>query len=64
MSSITEAGGGRHRAPEPDDALRIAHLEDVERQGRHAEPDWDREQHDPSRDEDPFDWLGFGGDAA
>jgi hypothetical protein len=64
MSSITEAGGGRHRAPEPDDALRIAHLADVERPGRHAESEWQRESYDPARDEDPFDWLGFGNGAA
>jgi hypothetical protein len=63
MSSIPVAPG-RHRAPEPEDALRIARLADVERAGRHAEPAWQREQFDSARDEDPFDWLGFGGDVA
>ena len=52
-------GRGRHRAPEPADPVRIAHLADVERPGRHAEPEWQREQYDPARDEDPLDWLGF-----
>jgi hypothetical protein len=59
MSSIPEAGGGRHRAPEPDDAPRIAHLSDVDRLGRHAEPEWQR-----ARDDDPRDRLGFGSDVA
>ncbi len=27
--------------------------------GRHAEPEWSRELFDPSRDEDPLEWLGF-----
>ena len=27
--------------------------------GGHAEPAWSRELFDPSRDEDPFEWLGF-----
>jgi hypothetical protein len=51
MSSDSDAGGGRHRAPERADALRIARLADVERLGRHAEPEWRREQFDVTRDE-------------
>jgi hypothetical protein len=27
--------------------------------GRHAEPEWSREMFDATRDEDPFQWLGF-----
>jgi hypothetical protein len=64
MSSTSRAGFGRHHAPEPADAPRIAWLADVERPGRHAEPDWQREQFDRARDEDPFEWLGFGDDVA
>jgi hypothetical protein len=32
---------------------------DLDRRGRHAEPEWSREMFDSLRDEDPFDWLGF-----
>jgi hypothetical protein len=52
MSSISEARG-RHRAPDTEDGLRIARLTDVERLGRHAEQDRQRERSDPGRDEDP-----------
>ena len=31
--------------------------------GRHVEPEWSRDLHDPDRDElDALDWLGFGTD--
>jgi hypothetical protein len=33
---------------------------DLDRHGRHAEPEWSRQLFDSLRDEDPFDWLGFG----
>jgi hypothetical protein len=53
--------GGRHLAPETPGVVRIATPEDVVRSGRHTEPPWSRELHDPRRDEvDAFDWLGFG----
>ena len=48
----------RHRAPESD-GVRIATPADVVRTGRHSEPEWAREAHDPQRDGDPFEWLGF-----
>jgi hypothetical protein len=48
----------RHRAPESAE-VRIAMPQDVVRTGRHAEPEWAREVHDPRRDGDPFEWLGF-----
>ncbi|NYJ06832.1 hypothetical protein [Petropleomorpha daqingensis] len=48
----------RHRAPENTE-VRIASPQDVVRTGRHAEPEWAREAHDPQRDGDPFEWLGF-----
>jgi hypothetical protein len=47
----------RHRAA--DDVLRLATVQDMERSGRHAEPEWSRPLFDPLRDEDLFDWLGF-----
>jgi hypothetical protein len=60
MTMLSEpAGGGRHRAPDWADQLRIAALSDLERNGRHAEPPWAREWFDPRVDEDPFNWLGF-----
>jgi hypothetical protein len=62
--SSTFQGRGRHRAPEPADPVRIARLADVERSGRHAEPEWQREHYDPARDGDPLDWLGFDSDVA
>jgi hypothetical protein len=52
---------GRHLAPEIPGTVRIAAPEDVTRTGRHTEPEWSRELHDPRRDEvDALDWLGFG----
>lgn len=51
---------GRHRAPEVAGVLRIATPDDLLRTGRHAEPEWSRDLHDPTRDEaDPLSWLGF-----
>jgi hypothetical protein len=51
----------RHLAPDADDSvLRIVTAEVVTSIGRHAEPEWSRELFDPRRDEDPFEWLGFG----
>jgi hypothetical protein len=32
--------------------------------GRHREPEWSRELFDCTRDEDPFEWLGFAPDLA
>ena len=50
--------GPRHLAA--DDAVSVATPEDLARTGRHAEPEWSRELHDPKRDDvDPFAWLGF-----
>jgi hypothetical protein len=38
-----------------------AAAEDLSRSGRHTEPEWSRELHDPRRDPlDAFEWLGFG----
>ena len=52
--------GGRHLAPEVAATVRIAAPEDLSRAGRHTEPEWTRELHDPRRDEvDALDWLGF-----
>ena len=48
----------QHRASESAE-VRIATPQDVVRTGRHAEPEWVREQHDPQRDGDAFEWLGF-----
>ena len=39
--------------------LPLATPQDVVRTGRHAEPEWAREAHDPHRDGDAFEWLGF-----
>jgi len=51
---------GRHAAPEVPGAVRIATPEDLLRTGRHAEPEWVRDLHDPQRDEvDSLSWLGF-----
>lgn len=49
---------GRHSAPEAG-RVEIAAAEQL-RPGRHSEPEWSREHFDPARDEDPFEWLGFG----
>ena len=52
--------GARHLAPDVPGMVRIAAPEDLTRSGRHSEPEWVRELHDPHRDEvDAFDWLGF-----
>lgn len=61
MTLLSEpARGGRHRAPEAlFVVLRIADGTELQRTGRHAEPEWARELYDPRVDEDPFDWLGF-----
>jgi hypothetical protein len=57
----TIASSGRHLAPELPGLVRIAAPEDLTRSGRHVEPEWSRELHDPRRDElDALDWLGFG----
>jgi hypothetical protein len=50
----------RHLAPDAEDTvLRLVTADVVTSTGRHAEPEWMREQFDPRRDEDPFEWLGF-----
>ncbi len=49
---------GRHAASEASLPVDIVTAERL-RPGRHAEPAWSRELFDPSRDEDPFEWLGF-----
>jgi hypothetical protein len=55
--------GARHLAPEVPGLVRIAAPADVTRSGRHLEPEWSRELHDPRRDEiDALDWLGFSDD--
>jgi hypothetical protein len=51
--------GGRHSAPEAPGLVEIVTAERT-RPGRHAEPEWSREVFDATRDEDPFEWLGFG----
>jgi hypothetical protein len=51
--------GGRHSAPETSGAVEILAAEQT-RPGRHAEPEWSRDMYDATRDEDPFEWLGFG----
>jgi hypothetical protein len=54
------ARGGRHRAPEVPVAVDILTSEQIAARGRHAEPEWSREVHDPGRDEvNAFEWLGF-----
>ena len=37
----------------------MAMTDDLDRRGRHAEPEWSRQMFDSLRDDDPFDWLGF-----
>ena len=55
--------GARHLAPEAPGVVRIAAPEDLMRHGRHVEPEWSRDLHDPRRDElDALEWLGFGTD--
>lgn len=54
------ARGGRHRAPEEPGAVEMLTSEQIVARGRHAEPEWTREVHDPARDEiDALEWLGF-----
>jgi len=48
---------GRHSAPEAGTSM--AMTDDLDRRGRHAEPEWSRQMFDSLRDDDPFDWLGF-----
>jgi len=56
----TATHGGRHLAPELPGVVRIAAPEDLTRAGRHTEPEWSRELHDPRRDvADALEWLGF-----
>jgi hypothetical protein len=51
---------GRHSAPAVPGMIRIATPEDLARSGRHAEPEWSRNLHDPERDVvDSLSWLGF-----
>jgi hypothetical protein len=50
---------GRHSAPGFQNTAAMAGDLDLDRRGRHAEPEWSREMFDSLRDEDPFDWLGF-----
>ena len=55
--------GGRHSAPEFAKVLEVVASEfDVDRHGRHAEPEWARELFDSLRDDDPLDRLGFAAD--
>ena len=49
---------GRHAAPETPGPLEIVGAQQAG-PGRHAEPEWSREAFDATRDEDPFEWLGF-----
>ena len=58
-STPTVRARGRHAAPEAPGLFEIVAAEQV-RPGRHAEPEWSRDMFDAGRDEDPFEWLGFG----
>jgi hypothetical protein len=60
-SGTQSAEAPRHLAPQAEDAmLRVVEAgPELARAGRHAEPEWSRLAFDPTRDEDPFDWLGF-----
>ena len=58
-SSPAVRARGRHTAPEASGVVEIRAAEQAA-PGRHAEPEWARELFDPRRDEDPFEWLGFG----
>ena len=53
--------GGRHRAPETPGQVELLTSEQIAAGvGRHAEPEWSRDLHDPKRDEvDSLSWLGF-----
>lgn len=56
--AVHAARPGRHSAPEVSGHVEIVTPEQAH-PGRHAEPEWSREFFDPTRDEDPFEWLGF-----
>jgi hypothetical protein len=59
-SANARPSGPRHLAADEPDAVSIATPDDLLRTGRHAEPEWSRQLHDPKRDAvDPFAWLGF-----
>jgi hypothetical protein len=59
-ATASVARGGRHRAPEVPGEVEILTSEQIAARGRHAEPDWRPEVHDPARDEvDALEWLGF-----
>lgn len=53
-----ERAGGRHSAPDAPGLFEIVAAEQAG-PGRHTEPEWSREMFDATRDEDPFEWLGF-----
>ena len=59
-SAPAARAGGRHSAPEAPGVVEIVAADHTGR-GRHAEPEWSRELFDATRDEDPFEWLGFSG---
>jgi len=51
---------GRHGAPHSGSLSDTVTTDpDLDRRGRHAEPEWTRELFDSLRDEDALDWLGF-----
>lgn len=58
----TALRGGTRRAPEPPwETERIARLVDLDRRGRHAEPDWDLPIYDALRAElAAVDWFSLG----
>ena len=58
-SATAEIVASRHSAPEAPGLVEIVAGEQIG-PGRHAEPAWSREMFDAARDEDPFEWLGFG----
>lgn len=57
-SAPAETTGGRHASPETTGLVEIVAVDQVG-PGRHAEPEWSRAMFDATRDEDPFEWLGF-----
>jgi hypothetical protein len=55
------ARGGRHRAPEVPGEVEILTSEQIAARGRHAEPDWRCEVHDPAAEEaDALEWPAQG----
>jgi hypothetical protein len=68
FSAIWSSTGLARKAVLPADqtvvAAAAAPVEVVPTTGRHAEPEWSRELFDGTRDEDPFEWLGFAPDLA